>query len=258
MADDLYDNAHIDFLEDIWGEGFLSPGGTEEVARVLDGLDLSGTDVLDIGCGSGAITVALARDYGARHVTGLDVEGPVCDAARRRVTEAGLEDRVEIRQVSPGPLDLADNSFDIVFSKDSILHIHDKDFLAGEVFRVLRPGGWFAASDWMISHDGPPSEEMRRYIALEDLDFAMASPDAYHASLEGAGFTDIRLTNRNPWYAQVSRQELDWLTGPERARLDREHGAEFMAQQEVTWTALVGVLESGEHCPHHIRARKPV
>jgi phosphoethanolamine N-methyltransferase len=58
-------------------------------------------------------------------------------------------------------------------------------------------------------------------------------------------------------YAEVSRQELDWLTGPERPRLDREHGAGFIAQQGATWRALVGVLESGEHCPHHIRARKP-
>jgi phosphoethanolamine N-methyltransferase len=257
MSEILYDDAHIAFLEDIWGEGFLSPGGPEEVARVLEGLDLTGRHVLDIGCGSGAITVALARDHGAGRVTGIDVEGPVCAAARRRVEEAGLGDRVEIRQVAPGPLPFGPGSFDVVFSKDSIIHIPDKDFLGAEVFRVLRPGGWFAASDWLISHDGPPSEAMQHYIAQEDLDFAMASPRAYRASLEGAGFTEIGLTDRNPWYAEVSRQELDWLTGPERPRLDREHGAGFIAQQEATWRALVGVLESGEHCPHHIRARKP-
>jgi phosphoethanolamine N-methyltransferase len=257
MADDLYDDAHIAFLEDIWGEGFLSPGGPDEVARVLEGLDLSGARVLDIGSGSGAITVALVRDFGAGNVIGIDVEEPVCAAARRRVAAAGLEDRVEIRQVEPGRFDFPEASFDVVFSKDSIIHIPDKDFLAAEVFRVLRPGGWFAASDWLISHDGPPSEAMRRYIALEDLDFAMASPAAYRASLEAAGFVDVQLTNRNPWYAKVSRQELDWLTGPERARLDRQHGAAFIAEQAAIWAALVGVLESGEHCPHHIRARKP-
>ncbi|HCH99470.1 MAG TPA: SAM-dependent methyltransferase, partial [Alphaproteobacteria bacterium] len=57
----LYDDVHIALLEDIWGEGFLSPGGPDEVARVLEGLDLSGKTVLDIGCGSGAIAVLLAR-----------------------------------------------------------------------------------------------------------------------------------------------------------------------------------------------------
>ena len=37
-TDQLYDNAHIAFLESIWGEGYLSPGGPDEVARVLQGL----------------------------------------------------------------------------------------------------------------------------------------------------------------------------------------------------------------------------
>ena len=38
----LYDDRHIATLEDIWGEGFLSPGGPEEVGRVVEGLDLAG------------------------------------------------------------------------------------------------------------------------------------------------------------------------------------------------------------------------
>ena len=49
----LYDDLHIDFLEDLWGEGYLSPGGAEEALRVVQGLDLKGKRVLDIGCGSG-------------------------------------------------------------------------------------------------------------------------------------------------------------------------------------------------------------
>ena len=56
-GDVLYDDATVDFLEALWGEGYLSPGGPEEVARILAGLDLAGRIVLDIGCGSGGITV---------------------------------------------------------------------------------------------------------------------------------------------------------------------------------------------------------
>ena len=61
-----------------------------------------------------------------------------------------------------------------------------------------KPGGWFVASDWLISHDGEPSPEMADCIAKEDLDFGMASPARYRCTLEAAEFVDVSLTNRNP------------------------------------------------------------
>ncbi len=254
----LYGEHEITFLEELWGDGFLSPGGADEVARAIDGVTLVGKTVVDIGCGSGGATVALVRDHGADRVIGLDVEAPVCARARARVEREDLTDRVEIRLVSPGPLPFDDISVDIVFSKDSIVHISDKETLAVDVFRVLRPGGWFVASDWLIAHDHEPSPEMAAYIAAEALDFGMASPHRYRAALEAAGFADVQLVNRNQWYREVARAELERLTGSERAHFESLIGVEAMNKQIATWTAMVPVLESGEHCPHHIRARRPL
>lgn len=257
MNEHSYHDAYTAFLAEVWGEGYLSPGGPGEVTRILEGLDLKGARVLDIGCGTGAITLSLALDHGAAHVTGIDIEAPVCAAARRRADDAGTTDRISIRQVTPGPLDFADGSFDVVFSKDSIIHIPDKDALAADVFRVLEPGGWFAASDWLISHDGPPSAGMMRYIELEGLDFAMASPARYEAALKGAGFVHVGLLNRNPWYREVARRELDLLTGDTRADLERRHDPEIVGHMAEIWIAMVQVLDTGEHCPHHLRAQRP-
>jgi ubiquinone/menaquinone biosynthesis C-methylase UbiE len=252
-----YDTGVIDFLGELWGEGYLSPGGPEEVARVLEGIDLTGKTVLDIGCGAGGITVDLVRRFGAGRVIGIDVEADVCTASRKRVEAAGLTDRIKIREVTPGPFPIPDASLDIVFSKDSIIHIPDKEWLAAEAFRVLKPGGWFVASDWLISHDGEPSPEMAYYIRCEDLDFAMASPARYQKALEVAGFTDIRLVNRNAWYREQARAELARLTGPGRADFEKILGPEAVTEQIRTWTAMVPVVESGEHCPHHFRGHKP-
>ena len=58
---------------------------------------------------------------------------------------------------------------------------------------MLRPGGWFAASDWLIGHDGPPSPEMAHYVACEALDFGMASPGSTGRALAAAGFVDVDL-----------------------------------------------------------------
>lgn len=259
MSDeDLYDTQHIDFLEELWGEGFLSPGGPEEVARVLQGVDIAGKHVMDIGCGSGAIAVALVKEYGAAHVTGIDVEDPVCEAARKRASDASVVDQVTITKVSPGPFPFGDATFDVVVSKDSIIHIPDKEAMAKDAFRVLKPGGQFAASDWLMSHDGPPSDQMADYIAAEGLEFAMASPDRYAKAMSDAGFVDVELVNRNAWYAGVAAEELAELSGPNRARWEKRHGRDFITHQIDIWHRLVGVLEKGEHCPHHIRGRKPV
>lgn len=252
-----YGDRYIAFLERMWGEGFLSPGGPEEIAILLDGVDLAGKSVVDIGCGAGGMTLLLARDYGAGKVIGIDVEALVCERARTLVAEAGLETRVEIMQVEPGPIPLADGSQDFVLSKDSIVHIPDKEALALDVFRLLRSGGWFVASDWLISHDGAPSPAMADYIAKEDLGFGMASPQRYRKALEAAGFADIALVNRNRWYLAQARQELARLRGPERAGFEAIAGPEVLAQMTETWEAMVPVLETGEHCPHHFRGRKP-
>jgi len=258
MCDDvLYDLQVIEFLEHIWGDGFMSPGGPEEVARVLSGVDVAGKHVLDIGSGSGACAVLLVRDHHAARVTGIDVEEPVCKAARKRIENENVADRVEIELVEPGPFPFDAETFDIVFSKDSIIHIPDKAAMARDAFHVLKMGGWFAASDWLISHEGAPSAEMADYIKEEGLDFAMASPVTYAKAMQDAGFVDVELVNRNPWYAKVADRELEWLSGPDREALSKRHGADFIDHQIAIWKKLVGVLESGEHCPHHIRARKP-
>lgn len=259
MADErwLYAEHHIEFLEALWGDGYLSPGGPDEVDRVLAGVELAGRTVLDIGCGSGGITVDLVRRHGAASVIGIDVEEPVCTRARERAERAGVSDRVDIRLVDPGPLPFGAGSFDVVFSKDSIVHVPDKEALCADVFRVLRPGGWFVASDWLIARDGEPSADMAAYIAAEALDFGMASPARYRRALAGAGFVDVELRNRNAWYRDIARDELARLTGEDHARFVDLLGAEEVATQIRTWTAMVPVLASGEHCPHHFRARKP-
>ena len=91
----------------------------------------------------------------------------------------GWRDRIGLIKVAPGPLPFPPGSFDVVFSKDSIVHIPDKHALMAEVFRVLKPGGRFLASDWLIGTEGAPSALMADYIAAEGLDFGMATPARY-------------------------------------------------------------------------------
>jgi phosphoethanolamine N-methyltransferase len=256
-AEPEYDDAAIRFLEALWGEGYLSPGGPEEVDRVVAGITLTGKSVLDIGCGAGGIAMHLVTAHGAGHVTGFDVEAPVIETARLRAAAKGLSQSVSFVLGAPGPQPFADASFDIVFSKDALLHVPDKDALFSEIFRVLKPGGVFAASNWMISHDGEPSREMKAYVAAEGLSFAMASPERYKAAMARAGFVDVTHTDRNSWYREVARGELERLRGPLYERVCAAVGSAYVDKNIRTWEAMQIVLDSGEHRPTHLRGWKP-
>lgn len=253
----LYHSRMISMLEAVWGEGFLSPGGPDEVARIVAGRDLKGKSILDIGCGAGGIDIALAATHGAGYVCGIDVEDPVLDHARALIARSGLTDRIGCLKVAPGPLPFPPGTFDVVFSKDSIVHIPDKHALMAEVFRVLKPNGWFIASDWLIGHEGEPSPQMADYIRSEGLDFGMASPARYRDAMEKAGFTDIGVTSRNSWYRETARGELARLQGPVGDAAAKIVGRDFVDQNIGIWQRMIPVLDTGEHCPTHLRGRKP-
>jgi phosphoethanolamine N-methyltransferase len=135
---------------------------------------------------------------------------------------------VAFRTVTPGPLPFADGSFDVVFSKDAMVHIENKEALFAEIFRVLRPGGWVAASDWMSGTDGPFSAAMAYYLKTEGLGFGMASPTRYRTAMAEAGFRDIRMTDRNAWYAPIAHGEHDALAGPLYEKLVARVGKDFV------------------------------
>ena len=257
VGGESYHAQMISMLEAIWGEGFLSPGGPEEVARLVEGTDFAGKNVLDIGCGAGGIDIALARVHGAGHVCGIDVEDTVLAHACVLVAKAGLSARIGCLKVAPGPLPFPPGTFDIVFSKDSIIHIPDKHALMREAFRVLKPGGRFVASDWLIGHDQAPSVEMTAYIKAEGLDFGMASPERYRTAMEEAGFADISVVSRNLWYREAARNELARLQGPVGAAAAKVVGQDFVDENIGIWSRMIPVLDSGEHCPTHLRGRKP-
>lgn len=252
-----YDDKLQTLLQLIWGDGFLSPGGPEEIERLLEGHDIRGCTVLDIGAGLGAVDELLVSRYGAAFVTGIDLDPALLRQMDARIERAGLSSRIRSVCVEPGPLPFEPASFDVVFSKDSMVQIPDKPAIFAEVMRVLKPGGRFIASDWLRGSSGPYSDEMMEYFRLEGIAYNMASPAESARALTGAGFIDVKLTDRNAWYLDLAQRELASLETHLRPtvieRIGREQADHFVAN----WRQLVRVLSSGELRPHFLAATKP-
>ena len=146
-----YTTEIITALQWMWGDGYLAPGGPEEVAELIQDADLTGCEILDVGCGLGGIDVELIERYQANRVVGIDVEPHLIELAKERINLAGLSDNVEFKLVEPGPLPFDNEVFDVVFSKDAIVHIENKLAFYQEALRVLKKGGVFIWSDWLWS-----------------------------------------------------------------------------------------------------------
>ena len=244
-------------LQWMWGDGFLSPGGKEEVYEMLKGIDVEGKHVLDVGCGLGAADVLLIQSFGAARVTGIDVEPHLIEACRARARDNGVSSQTDFVLVEPGPLPFEASSFDIVFSKDAIVHIPDKPTFYADVFEKLRPGGLFVGSDWLRGGEDTATEAALAWLSYVHLNFQMSEAPAVEATIRAAGFDSVRLNDRNAWYQEEIKRELESLEGESFEKLASMIGAEAANYRLENSTMKRHAIDDGFLRPTHIVASKP-
>ncbi len=251
-----YGPKQLNLLKIVWGEGFLSPGGTDEIDKIIEDINVSNKSVLDIGCGCGGAAIHLINKYGVKSVLGIDIEPLVIIRAQELAKKYNVSNITEFRCVTPGPLQMPDNSIDLVFSKEVFLHITNKKNLMKDIHRVLKPGGIIAVSDWMRFDDKPPSIQMKEYIAAEGLEMHMCSLKNYENLLKETGFININIKDRNEWYLNKAKEELASIEGPLKKKVLEAIGQEETVGAIDIWKKLIGVLKTGEHRPGHFNAEK--
>jgi SAM-dependent methyltransferase len=106
-----------------------------------------GLSLLDVGCGPGTITLGLARAVAPGQVTGIDHDEAHIETAKTLAAEQGVTN-VTFRTGDALSLPFADGELDAAFENDVFTHLAENaDRAAREIYRVLKPGGLFAARD---------------------------------------------------------------------------------------------------------------
>ena len=162
-------------------------------------LDIAaGERVLDVGCGSGAVTREIARRVGSHGLAvGLDPSPALLAVARKLAQETGFGDHVEFREGDALRLPFPDSSFDAVVCVTVLSHVPRGEAAIPELVRVLRPGGRLGIFDLdtdMTAFTHPDRVLTRRIVAAASDATAVNGWLARQLPflLQRAGIVDVR------------------------------------------------------------------
>ncbi len=241
-------------MEAYLGGAFLHPGGIRATQAMFERLQLvPGQRVLEIGCGTGATTVLVARLTGAS-IVALDRSHRMLAVARRRHSQNGTRPPVDLVRVDLNRgLPFNDGAFDAVFAESVIALLDDVEVVASECCRVLKPGGRLAFNEriWKPGVPQPLVDEINAFsLRAFGIQSATREPldhTGWVALLESAGLVNIQavpirelqaVTTPMPTTTSRFQRRLRYLRRPSMIahalrfkRLARQH-PDWWAQQE--------------------------
>jgi phosphoethanolamine N-methyltransferase len=229
--------------EKIFGANYISTGGPETTdylcAKLGDKLR-PGLRVLDVGSGIGGAAFHLAKAHGAS-VVGIDLSPEMVDIALERAREAGVGDSVTFILGDIMTTDL-DGRFDVIWSRDALMHVADKPALFSRLYELTAPGGRLVITDYARGA-GDVSEEFLAYA--EKTGYHLTDPAGYGKLLEGAGFSDVVVEDATGKFVDILKRE------PARLAANRDDFLQSFSEEDLDylserWAMKVRFCEAGD------------
>jgi len=161
-----------------------------------------GSKVLDVGCGIGGSAFYMVKNFQV-NVIAVDLSTNMLEIAKERAKEFEGE-KVQFVLCDVTTVEYEPESFDVIYSRDTILHIQDKEHLFKNFLKWLKPGGELLITDYCCS-PGEHSERFKAYVAQRH--YHLLSVENYGKLLEKVGFLDVRAEDRTKQFVEVLATE---------------------------------------------------
>lgn len=206
----VFSNIHrrYDLMNSLFSLGIDSSWRKEAAAEAL--LDKEKYRILDTGCGTGELTIALLREAKSNgkevEVEGIDINDDMLEVARKKINSKGLGE-IKLSLCDALNLNYKNSSFDVVTSAFALRNFDDLDRYVGEVKRVLKKDGKFVFLEMGMPEKGAWRYFFRIYLRFVKLGGRLTGKNAYswlvysimnfdkkrlHSILREKGFRDIK------------------------------------------------------------------
>jgi len=254
---EIYDQYNVPALFGPWSEdfvGFVAP--------------TSGQSILDVACGTGALTKLLAdRTDKSNRVVGLDFDGAMLSIASSHRPD------IEWHEANAMDMPFQDAEFDIVTSHQGFQFIPDRQTGLREIHRVLKPNGRVKFSIWRSIEYIPGYHAISKALAkwvnpdVAKLGaFALGDPDTLRDLVGGVGFVDIEIHAVSKHVHFPSAERFVELAIAGSSALTRQALSEVSANDMISFKNDVEEMLMQYETPtglalptetHYLMARKP-
>jgi ubiquinone/menaquinone biosynthesis C-methylase UbiE len=249
---------------------FWAPVLRDAAERVLDHLaphldGRRGTELLDVGTGTGTLAIAALERWPGVRVTGIDPSGGMLEVAGVTAAErlpAAAQRRFRRRVAPADRMPFRDGAFDAAMSSFVLQLVPSRAAALREIRRVLRPGGVAAWVSWQRTNRAFEPDRLANEV-LDDFGFDppepdvrsgdIASPSSAADSMRRAGFREVRAWLGECTYAWDAKGYLAFLTEFDEQSLFDDLEAAERAEIEAAILERLGGL-----APDELTLRLPI
>lgn len=241
-----WDSPRVQIVQDVWGEGFSSPGDAEYLIEMLKPFALTpAMSVLELGAGLGGASRVMAEHFGV-WVTAFEADRDFADAGMELSTMAGLAKKAPVAAFDPENFEYKEMSCDCIYAKELFFTVKKKKELLSVVGDALKDRGQLLFTDFVKAEEVKDTEALAEWEAAEPVEPSLWSLKDYDMAMTRQKI-EIRITEdiTDDFREIVTKGWARYLASAVKGGVS-DAMAEVVVSEAELWARRAKALESGD------------